>query len=353
MSSVGEETAAGGLLRAALQGGNPGGRQHLFFRYTRSASEGLSSKATTTLSHDATMIDAGTSLGNAPDALAKILDHAPPVAITTFKNHTRLTRPWGHGALHNYLPGMEGHVIITYYGQPQEILWRTDGKRLLSTTRSGSITIIPQGRDGDWDIAGPIGVSHVFLPDDRLRASAEQLGHGNGVELLSRVGFDDPVASRLMEMLGREADLSDPSARLFLEQATDLLCTQLLRSHSSHAALSAPSTRRGLPTWQVKKVTTYMSERLGAPIGLDDLAAVAGLSRFHFCTAFRQATGSTPHEWLVRLRIERARKLLGDPALSITEIALAVGYETPSSFAAAFRKVTGVTPTHFRHSLRS
>lgn len=297
------------------------------------------------------MVEAGTSLGNAPDALARILDSAPPVAATTFRNHTRLTRPWGHGELHNYLPGMEGHVIITYYGQPQEILWRTDGDRLLSTTRSGSITIIPQGHDGAWDIAGPIGVSHVFLPDDRLRASAEQLGCSNGVELLSRVGFDDPVASRLMEMLGREADLSDPSSRLFVEQATDLLCTQLLRGHSSQGALSMPKTRRGLSTWQVKKITAYMLERLGAPIGLDDLAGVAGLSRFHFCTAFREATGSTPHEWLVRLRIERARQLLADPALSITEIAFAVGYETPSSFAAAFRKVMSTTPTHFRRGL--
>lgn len=296
------------------------------------------------------MVDAGMALGKAPDALARILGHAPPVATATFRNDTRLTRLWAHGALHDYLPAMEGHVIITYYGQPQEILWRSDGKRLLSTTRSGSVTVIPQGHEGDWDIAGPIEVSHVFLPDDRLCASAEQLGCNNGVELLPRVGFDDPVAARLMEMLGREADLHDPSARLFLEQATDLLCTQLLRSHSSHGALPAPCTRRGLSTWQVKKVTSYMSERLGAPIGLDDLAATTGLSRFHFCTAFRLATGSTPHEWLVRLRVERARQLLAVSTLSITEISFAVGYETPSSFAAAFRKLMKMTPTEFRRS---
>jgi hypothetical protein len=57
--------------------------------------------------------------------------------------------------------------------------------------------IVPQGHDGDWDIAGPVRVSHVFLPDDHLSVSAEQLGCSNGVELLSRVVFDDPVASRL------------------------------------------------------------------------------------------------------------------------------------------------------------
>ena len=75
------------------------------------------------------------------------------------------------------------------------------------------------------------------------------------------------------------------------------------------------------------------------------------LSRFHFCTAFRLATGRTPHEWLTSLRIERARELLADPETRITDIALEVGYKTPSAFAASFRKVAGITPTEFRRGL--
>lgn len=296
-------------------------------------------------------IDAVASRIPAPTALAQMIGSAPPVGVATLKGFTSLTRPWAHGALHGRLGPMDGHVIMTYYGEPQNILWRTGGKHLQSTTRSGSITIIPEGHDGDWDIAGPIGVSHVYLSDERLRTAAQQAGFSVGMEILPRVGFDDPIASRLMEMLGREADISDPSSRLFVEQATDLLVTHLLRAHSSRATLAASEPRRGLAAWQVKKVTTYMRERLGAPIGLDDLAGVAGLSRFHFCTAFREATGATPHDWLVRLRIEKSRQLLADPKLPITDIALAVGYETPSSFAAAFRKIVGTTPTAYRRSL--
>ncbi len=94
-----------------------------------------------------------------------------------------------------------------------------------------------------------------------------------------------------------------------------------------------------------------MSERLGETITLDELAGLVGLSRFHFCTAFRQATGQTPHAWLTALRIGRARRLLAEPALSVTEIGLAVGYQTPSAFAAAFRRHAGVTPGAFRKQL--
>ncbi|EHK55659.1 helix-turn-helix domain-containing protein [Allomesorhizobium alhagi] len=291
------------------------------------------------------------AFGYAPDALARILDRAPPVADAALRGDTRLTAPWGHGELHDYLHGMQGHVIITYYGEPQDIVWRVGKERLAGATRSGTITIIPEGHEGRWDIAGPIGVSHVFLSHERLAASAEQLNGGRPVELLGRVGFEDPVAARVMELLGRDAAAAtDPAARLFVEQATDLLVTQLVRGHSSFGAIEPPA-RRGLADWQVRKVAGYMREHLDEPIGLDELAALAGLSRFHFCTAFRQATGSTPHAWLVNLRIERARQLLAHPELPVTEIALAVGYETPSSFAAAFRKITGVTPSAFRHQL--
>ncbi len=297
------------------------------------------------------MMSPESQLGGAPDALALVLDHAPPVVDDELRGGTRLTGPWGHGALHDYLPGMAGHVIITYYGDPQDIVWRTDGARIAGQTRSGTITVIPEGQDGRWDIAGSIGVSHVFLSQDRLIACAEQLAGGRAIELLARVGFEDPVAARVMEMLGRDANILDPSSRLFVEQATDLLCTQLLRGHSSLGALAPPSARRGLAEWQVRKVTSHMRDHLDESVGLDGLADLVGLSRFHFCTAFRQATGHTPHEWFVGLRMEQARRLLAHPELTVTEVALAVGYETPSSFAAAFRKVIGTTPSAFRRAL--
>jgi AraC family transcriptional regulator len=120
---------------------------------------------------------------------------------------------------------------------------------------------------------------------------------------------------------------------------------------AAFAALNARPVPRGLAAWQVGRVTGYMLDLLEEEIRLSELAALVNLSRFHFCTAFRQATGCTPHEWLVNERIKRARKLLADPALHVTDIALAVGYGTPSSFTASFRKQVGMTPTDFRRRL--
>lgn len=283
--------------------------------------------------------------------IGRVLDHPPEVVGKSSRDAVRVTSRWCHGALHDTLVGLPEHVVMTYYGVERNIVWRTDGKRMVSRTRGSSITLIPEGHEGRWDIDGSIEVSHVYLPDHRLQAAAAQLTGGDRVELVGRVGFEDPCAARILELLGREAPRNDPASRLFVEQAIDLLCIQLVRAHSSFGELALESPRGGLADWQVRRVTQYMHEHLGEEIGLDELAALVNLSRFHFCTAFRKATGHTPHNWLVVLRIEEARRQLKDRTLAVTDIALIVGYQTPSSFAAAFRKVVGMTPSEYRQKM--
>jgi AraC family transcriptional regulator len=278
---------------------------------------------------------------SAPDEISKIID--TPVALNdeVLRGDTHLTQRWRHGEIHDHLPGMSGHVIMTFYGAPQQIAWRSGTTRLTSRTRPGSITLIPDGHDGNWDIGGPLEVSHVYLTEQRLQNCADLLAGGRRVELLDRVAFGDPAS----------AVTNDPASRLFVEQAIDLLCTQIIRAHSSIGTLSQPEPRRGLADWQVKRVTGYMRDFMDREIGLEEMAGLVGLSQFHFCTAFRLATGLSPHHYLTQLRMTRARKLLAEPDLSIIQVALAVGYQTPSAFAASFRKTTKLTPSAFRRSL--
>lgn len=284
--------------------------------------------------------------------MGAILDRAPAVSETVLACNTRLTQRWGHGELHDMLPALNTHVIMTFYGSgSRELVWRTQGRRFASHTSAGAITLIPVGQEGRWDISGNLEVSHVYLPDARIQAAAEHLARGRKIELVGRVAFKDPAAARLLEILSYESSASDAPSRLFVEQAIDLLCTQIIRAHSSFGALSSEAPRRGLADWQVRKVTSFMREQLDKDVSLDDLAGLVSLSRFHFATAFRRATGRTPHDWLVGERIAKAQTLLSNPGLPVTEIALSVGYQTPSSFSAAFRKVTGTTPREYRRGL--
>jgi AraC family transcriptional regulator len=168
---------------------------------------------------------------------------------------------------------------------------------------------------------------------------------------MPRLNFKDPKLFGILSLIVAEAEGGGPHSRLYLESLLDLLCIQLLREHSVFPLVSA-GEGGGLRLHQVQQVTDYMTEHLDEIVGLQQLADLLHISRFHFCTAFRIATGFTPHQWLVRIRMERACELLAKGSMTITEVALAVGYQTPSSFAHAFRMAIGITPTHYRDAHR-
>jgi AraC-like DNA-binding protein len=102
----------------------------------------------------------------------------------------------------------------------------------------------------------------------------------------------------------------------------------------------APSARR--------RVAGYVDAHLDESLPLETLARVAGLSRSHFAAAFRETNGTSPHRWVLERRIERAKALLADPALPVTEVALAAGFGSSSHFATAFREATGLRPSDYR-----
>jgi AraC family transcriptional regulator len=284
--------------------------------------------------------------------MARILDEPPRLLPEVLHGDTRLTGKWAHGGLQDdYMRGVAGHVAVRCHEGRHRISWRIENKPLISWTNAHAFTLIPEGVDGYWNIAGPVVVSHVYLTHKRLQACADEIAGGRHVEILPRVAFTDPAAAGLLKILSYEAERNAASSRLFVEQAIDLFCSRLIAEHSSFGSLAAQVKKGGLANWQVRRVTTFMRDNLKRHVGLDELATLVGLSRFHFCTAFRHSTGQTPHAWLTEQRMRCARELLVHSRLSITEVALAVGYETPSAFTASFRRNVGVTPSAFRRAL--
>jgi AraC family transcriptional regulator len=94
-----------------------------------------------------------------------------------------------------------------------------------------------------------------------------------------------------------------------------------------------------------------MHARLDQDVPLEEMAAAAYLSPFHFARLFKKVTGMSPHAYLSALRLERAQMLLATTDLSVTEVSARVGYVSPSHFAKAFRQTTGLSPRAFRTAL--
>jgi AraC-like DNA-binding protein len=106
----------------------------------------------------------------------------------------------------------------------------------------------------------------------------------------------------------------------------------------------------GLPTYKLRRAMDFIQSHIDQPILLGQVAAAVALSPFHFHREFKRATGMTPHQYIVHVRMERAKTLLSDSDLSLVEVAAQVGFADQSHFSSTFRKATAMTPRSYRNA---
>jgi AraC family transcriptional regulator len=233
---------------------------------------------------------------------------------------------------------------------------RYDGETLVdglprSTCREWNrkMTFVPAGhRFYGWQKPRALTRS-TFLYIDPLSCLLSELRFAE-VDFWPRLIFFDPDLWATALKLKAQLQYPCPSQRAYVEALGIALAHELVRMNESNSSL-ASAMRGGLPGWQQTKLTQYIEEHLADEISLSSLARLVQLSPFHFSRAFKESFGVPPHRYLTGQRIERAKALLAERKLSVTEIGLGVGFNETSSFTHAFRKVTGETPTEYRRSL--
>jgi AraC family transcriptional regulator len=166
-------------------------------------------------------------------------------------------------------------------------------------------------------------------------------------DIIETWDYRDPLSWQLARVIYDECVSRAPQGTLYAETAATVLAMHLVRNLSTVTRLKE-IRHGGLPPSRLHRACDYMMSRLGKNISLHEVAASIQLSTGHFSTAFKQSLGLAPHAWLRRQRIERAKTLLHDPILDLTQIAMILGYANQSSFGVAFKKETGLTPMQWR-----
>ena len=258
---------------------------------------------------------------------------------------------WKHGALHDVVEPMAEHVVMTYPAGSQRLERRTGKSVAIGTARPGVVTIIPAGSTSRWDIHQPVNVVQLYLPHatlERISGEADEVAPG---DLLERTAHPDPTASRLLISAADVLDGREPLDALFRQQLTDLLATRLLAAHAGSSTTFRPATGGLSPKVLCRAIERLRSDD-DADVSLTALASDARLSRFHFCRSFKESTGLSPHAWLRQHRLKQAMNMLRDTDASVVSVAAALGYASQTAFAAAFRKLTGETPSNWRRRAR-
>lgn len=279
--------------------------------------------------------------------MARVLKTKPLNIVSGLDPSSGGIAHWKHGALHDVVQPMADHVIMTYIDTMQPLERRTGRSVATGLARPGNVTIIPAGTSARWDISGAVDVVQLYLPQATIERVAAEADNRSPAELLERTGHLDPITSRLLTTAAEALDGNTTLDAMFRQQLTDLLATRLLAAHAGMPVAPQPVSG-GLPSRILRRALERLRSESDADVSLAALAADAGLSRFHFCRAFKESTGMPPHVWLRQYRLEQAKAMLRDPSMSVIAVAVALGYASQTAFAAAFKKLTGVSPSEFR-----
>jgi AraC family transcriptional regulator len=185
-----------------------------------------------------------------------------------------------------------------------------------------------------------------------MRALQSELEHRPDGELRVQANFQDPAAQQLMTLLIADANDGHTTEKLYTEHLVQALAVRMLSFDGGTKPPSNNKVAYGLPRHVLRRIIERM-RCFDSDLSLQALANESGYSRVHFVRMFKAATGSSPHNYLLNLKLERARELLKNPSMPLIDIALDCGFSSHSHLSRLFHKFVGVTPSAYRRSLRS
>jgi AraC family transcriptional regulator len=195
-----------------------------------------------------------------------------------------------------------------------------------------------------------ISVLSIRIPDSALVEAARERLTERSLEIVPRHVVTDDRLTHLLFALDAERARGYSTGKLFVDCIETALANILLTSFNTFAPRSIPRNG-GMAPRVLRRVVEFMHANMDKQIGLKDLADCAGLSLSHFSFQFRASTNQSPHQYMLRLRIERSKELLTDFRLSVLDVGLEVGFRNQQHFATVFRSSVGVPPSVYRTQL--
>lgn len=214
---------------------------------------------------------------------------------------------------------------------------------------AGTTAICAFNHSQRFEMQGPAEFGIVMIPNTLLKQAGEGTHHVNP-ELQQHDVLQDVTLRHLANVLLSEKRAGFQSGLLFLDSVATALASYLMRHYSAISPILEISTG-GLAPSALRRCVEFIETHLEGNLRLNDLAREAGISTSHLIRSFRQSTGKTPYQFLLQQRVERARSLIRDHRVPLTEIALASGFADQHHLARVFRRFTGVTPSGYRRSL--
>jgi AraC family transcriptional regulator len=251
---------------------------------------------------------------------------------------------------------LPNHLLSsTLSGPARRVEYRIDdGPTETGVLRPGQIRLLPAHHHSRGHIQGAgIFRTALLLVEPQLIdlvTGVADLDPGR-LEFTPSAGFSSPGVLSAMTALAREVEQPGLMTGIYAESLVLQVLIEVIRHHAGRGA----ATRRegAIASRRLQRVTDYIEAHLDEDLSVVALAAEAGLRPAQFTHQFRRFTDFSPHQYVLRRRLERAAQLLGRRSQSIADVALAVGFCSQSHLTAAFRRVYGTSPGAYRDESRA
>ncbi len=253
--------------------------------------------------------------------------------------------------------GPDIYLVLVTSGTVQVDEREMDGPWITYPIREGDWFLTPAG-GGPYALrwkslsTDPLKTLHLHLNVDFFSRTAQQVVSHDPKHVIvhERTGFQDPLLTHLGLSLQQELQHPAPAplGKVYAETAAQMLSVHLLRHYTTTNVSPIHEYSRKLSSHQLQRLTTFILDRLNQPLSLETLAQQVGFSSYHFARLFRQATGESPHQYVLRQRLAVAKRLLKETDLPLTHVALEVGIPNQSHFTQAFKRYCGMTPLVYR-----
>ena len=242
-------------------------------------------------------------------------------------------------------------IVILLEGSFTSTMESATGRRRAGWRRVGHTPIIPAGQSYSvrWD--DELEDLSIYLDPALLARAAAEAAVCERVELIEACSANDPVIRRIGLALMAEAQSGGLAGRLYAESLANVLAVHLLRYYTPDSDKISVALG-GLTGRKLNQATEFIQDNIERDLGITEIANAVDLSPFHFARSFKQATGISPHQYLIKSRIERAKALLAKSELPIVEVGFRVGFKNQSHFTTLFRKLTSLTPKAYREITR-
>lgn len=247
-------------------------------------------------------------------------------------------------------PPLRDYVVVAYRRGTTAMRRRVDeGRWCTGTVGPGDISLLTRASESHWVWSRPIDAVHVYLSRDELASTCREMYERDvaDVELCDELKADDPAIHQTAMAIAAEATRGGAGSKLLIDSLTSQLSVHILRAHAD-VFFREPTGHDGLTFAQERAVRDYIHAHLGETILLQNLADAAGLSRYHFARRFRQSTGTSPHEFVLRQQVEQAKTMLSRTSTPLLDIAVRCGFADQSHLTRVFKKHVGATPGHYR-----